>query len=436
MVQDFLCSNLSAGADGHLFFAGQDTAELARRYGTPLYLMDEQRIRERCRTYVQAVKTAFGGRGRVLFASKAAAFKRMFAIMAEEGMCADVVSPGEIWTAARAGFPMERAWFHSSNKSDEDLAFAMEQGVGAIVVDSTEELFAVDRIAAEKGVQQAILLRLTPGIDPHTFEAVATGKVDSKFGFGIETGLAETVTQTALSLSHVSLVGFHSHVGSEVFDSDVFIRSAEIMLQYIALVKERYGYEAGLLDLGGGYGVRYLHSQPDIDLAANIAEVGAYIARRCRELGIEQPEIAFEPGRSIVADAGLTLYTVGMVKRIPGIVNYVSVDGGMTDNIRYALYQAPYTVLAAGKLNEEQDMRCTVVGRCCESGDIIQPDVDLPASIRRGDLLAVCTTGAYNYSMASNYNRVPRPPVVMLNEGESYVAVRRESLDDLLALDE
>ena len=436
MVQDFLCSNLSAGADGRLLFAGQDTAELARQYGTPLYLMDEQRIRERCRTYVQAVKTAFGGRGRVLFASKAAAFKRMFAIMAEEGMCADVVSPGEIWTAARAGFPMERAWFHSSNKSDEDLAFAMEQGVGAIVVDSTEELFAVDRIAAEKGVQQAILLRLTPGIDPHTFEAVATGKVDSKFGFGIETGLAETVTQTALSLSHVSLVGFHSHVGSEVFDSDVFIRSAEIMLQYIALVKERYGYEAGLLDLGGGYGVRYLHSQPDIDLAANIAEVGAYIARRCRELGIEQPEIAFEPGRSIVADAGLTLYTVGMVKRIPGIVNYVSVDGGMTDNIRYALYQAPYTVLAAGKLNEEQDMRCTVVGRCCESGDIIQPDVDLPASIRRGDLLAVCTTGAYNYSMASNYNRVPRPPVVMLNEGESYVAVRRESLDDLLALDE
>ncbi|MBR4550442.1 MAG: diaminopimelate decarboxylase [Oscillospiraceae bacterium] len=436
MVQDFLCSNLSAGADGRLLFAGQDTAELARQYGTPLYLMDEQRIRERCRTYVQAVKTAFGGRGRVLFASKAAAFKRMFAIMAEEGMCADVVSPGEIWTAARAGFPMERAWFHSSNKSDEDLAFAMEQGVGAIVVDSTEELFAVDRIAAEKGVQQAILLRLTPGIDPHTFEAVATGKVDSKFGFGIETGLAETVTQTALSLSHVSLVGFHSHVGSEVFDSDVFIRSAEIMLQYIALVKERYGYEAGLLDLGGGYGVRYLHSQPDIDLAANIAEVGAYIARRCRELGIEQPEIAFEPGRSIVADAGLTLYTVGMVKRIPGIVNYVSVDGGMTDNIRYALYQAPYTVLAAGKLNEEQDMRCTVVGRCCESGDIIQPDVELPASIRRGDLLAVCTTGAYNYSMASNYNRVPRPPVVMLNEGESYVAVRRESLDDLLALDE
>ncbi len=436
MAEQFLCSNLSAGENGRLYFAGQDTQELARRYGTPLYLMDEQRIRERCRTYVQAVKTAFGGRGRVLFAAKAAAFRRMLAIMAEEGMCADLVSPGEIWTAARAGFPLERAWFHSSNKSDEDIAFAMEQGVGAIVVDSTEELFAVDRIAAAHGVQQPILLRLTPGIDPHTFEAVATGKVDSKFGFGIETGLAEEITRTALSLCHVSLIGFHCHVGSEVFDSDVFLRSAEIMLRFIAMVKERYGYEAGILDLGGGYGVRYLSDQPDIDIAANIMEVGAYITRRCAELGIAQPEVAFEPGRSIVADAGLTLYTVGMVKRIPDIVNYVSVDGGMTDNIRYALYQAPYTVLAAGKLSEPRDLRCTVVGRCCESGDIIQPDVALPASIRRGDLLAVCTTGAYNYSMASNYNRVPRPPIVMLNEGESYVAVRRESLDDLLALDE
>ena len=436
MTEQFLCSNLSAGRNGHLFFAGQDTAELARRYGTPLYLMDEDRIRERCRTYVQAVKAAFGGCGRVLFASKAAAFKHMFTIMAEEGMCADVVSPGEIWTAKRAGFPMERAWFHSSNKSDEDLAVAMEQGVGAIVVDSTEELFAVDRIAGECGTQQAILLRLTPGIDPHTFEAVATGKVDSKFGFSIETGLAEEITRTALSLCHVSLIGFHCHVGSEVFDSDVFLRSAEIMLCFIAMVKERYGYEAGLLDLGGGYGVRYLPEQPEIDLAANIAQVGAYITRRCAELGIERPELAFEPGRSIVADAGLTLYTVGVVKRIPDIVNYVSVDGGMTDNIRYALYHAPYTVLPAEKLFEARDMCCTVVGRCCESDDVIQPGVPLPASMRRGDLLAVCTTGAYNYSMASNYNRVPRPPVVMLKGGASRVAVRRESLDDLLALDE
>lgn len=436
MREEFICSNLSLGENGNLFFAGQDTAALAERYGTPLYLMDEQRIRLNCRRYVQAVQRAFHGRGRVLFASKAAAFKRMYTIMAEEGMCADVVSPGEIYTAVRAGFPMERAWFHSSNKSDEDLAFAMEQGVGAVVVDSEEELLALDRIAGAHGERQKILLRLTPGIDPHTFEAVATGKVDSKFGFGIETGLAEQALRTALALEHVELIGFHSHVGSQVFDSDVFLRSAEILLNFIAFARASCGYEAGLLDLGGGYGVRYLPEQPELDIEANIAAVGDFITRRCAELGIPMPEIAFEPGRSIVADAGLTLYTVGMVKRIPGLINYVSVDGGMTDNIRYALYGAPYTVLPADRMGEGRTMRCTVAGRCCESGDIVQPNVLLPEGTKRGDLIAVCTTGAYNYSMASNYNRVPRPPVVMLHEGESTVAVRRESLEDLLALDE
>ena len=436
MTEEFICSNLGLGENGNLFFAGQDTVELARRYGTPLYLMDEERIRSNCRRYVQAVAKAFHGRGRVLFASKAAAFKRMYAILAEEGMYADVVSPGEIWTAARAGFPLEHAWFHSSNKSDEDLAFALEQGVGVIVVDSEEELLALDRIAGERGRRQPILLRLTPGIDPHTFEAVATGKVDSKFGFGIETGLAAQALQQALALEHVELLGFHSHVGSQVFDSDVFLRSAEILLRFIACARERFGYEAQLLDLGGGYGVRYLPEQPELDIETNIAEVGEYITRRCAELGIPMPEIAFEPGRSIVADAGLTLYTVGMVKRIPGLLNYVSVDGGMTDNPRYALYRAPYTVLPADRMGEPRTLRCTIAGRCCESGDIIQPDVALPESVARGDLIAVCTTGAYNYSMASNYNRVPRPPVVMLDKGESRVAVRRESLDDMLALDE
>ncbi len=312
----------------------------------------------------------------------------------------------------------------------------MEKGVGWFIVDNREELLAVDRIAGEKGRLQKLLLRLTPGIDPHTFEGVATGKVDSKFGFGIETGQAEEVTRLALSLPHVTLTGFHCHVGSQVFDSDVFLRSAEIMLLFIARMRERCGYEAGQLNLGGGYGVRYLPEQPALDIAANLAEVGAYVTRRCAELGIERPEVAFEPGRSIVADAGLTLYTVGMVKRIPGLVNYVSVDGGMTDNPRYALYQAPYTVLPADRMDEERSMLCSVVGRCCESGDVIQPDVWMPESVRRGDLIAVCTTGAYNYSMASNYNRVPRPPVVMLDGAESYTAVRRESLEDLLRLDE
>ncbi len=436
MRQIGLCSNLTVGENGRLFFAGQDTAALAERYGTPLYLMDEDRIRLNCRVYTQSAAQAFGGRARILYASKAAAFRSLYRIVAEEGLYTDVVSPGEIWTAVRAGFPMDRAYFHSNNKSDEDIAFAMEHGVGCFVIDSEEELLAVDRIAAARGIRQRVLLRLTPGIDPHTFEAVATGKVDSKFGFGIETGAAAAVLALALPLEHITLAGFHCHVGSQVFDSDVFLRSAEIMLRFIAWAKERFGYEAGELNLGGGYGVRYLESQPELDIGANLAQVGAFVGRRCRELGLTQPVIGFEPGRSIVADAGLTLYTVGMVKRIPGLVNYGSVDGGMTDNIRYALYEAPYTVLPADRMDEERGMRCSVVGRCCESGDIIQPGVELPESTRRGDRIAVCTTGAYHYSMASNYNRVPRPPVVMLRGGESYTAVRRESLEDLIRLDE
>lgn len=430
-----ICSNLSVREDGQLLFAGQDTAALAATYGTPLYLMDEDRIRERCRTYLSAADKAFDGRARILYASKAASFKRIYEIMREEGMCVDVVSPGEIATACRAGFPMEQAYFHSSHKSDADIRYAIEQGVGYFVVDNTDELLAIERIAAEKAMRQRILIRLTPGIDPHTYEAVATGKVDSKFGFAIETGQAEEVTRLALAQPHLELVGFHSHVGSQVFDSDVFLQTVDILMEYIAMIRDTYNYLPQQLDLGGGYGVRYLPSDPELDIAENLARVGAYTKQKAAEWGVPMPEVLFEPGRSIVADAGLTLYTVSSLKRIPGYKNYVSVDGGMTDNPRFALYQAPYTVLAAGKLHEPTTLNCSVVGRCCESGDILQENVPLPESIGRGDLLACLTTGAYNYSMASNYNRIPRPPVVMLHGGESYVAVRRETVEDITALD-
>lgn len=434
MNDGLIADNLSVKGSG-LQFCGQDVAALAKEYGTPLYLMDEDCIRARCRTYREAVKRAFGERGRVLYASKAAAFLHMFRIMQEEGLSVDVVSCGELYTAYKAGFPMENVWFHSSNKTDADIAFAMDLGVGCFIVDNTDELESIDRIAAERQFRQDILLRITPGIDPHTFDAVATGKVDSKFGFGIETGAAEAVTARALELPHVRLVGFHCHVGSQVFDSDVFLRSADILFSYMDRIRAVYGYVADRLDLGGGYGVRYVVSDPALDLAANIAEVGARVKALCERYAYPQPEISFEPGRSIVADAGLTVYTVGTVKRIPDVVNYVSVDGGMTDNIRYALYGASYTVLPASRMDEPAEMNCTVVGRCCESGDIIQPNVLLPESTRRGDLLAVCTTGAYHYSMASNYNRLPRPPIVMLRGGTSTVAVRRETLDDLLRCD-
>ncbi len=432
--EPMICSNLSVQGDV-LHFAGQNTLELAKQYGTPLYLMDEDRIRERCRTYVNAMESALGDKGHVLYASKAASYKRIYEIMREERMGVDVVSGGEIFTAVKAGFPMEKAFFHSNNKTDADIAYAMENGVGYFVVDNSEELYAIQRIGAQLGKQQSVLLRITPGIDPHTYEEVATGKVDSKFGSAIETGQADEITKIALSLSNVVLKGFHCHVGSQVFDSDVYISTVDIMLEFIAHIRQILGFTAEILDLGGGYGVRYTADQPEIDIAANIAQVGQALKAKAVQLNMELPHIYMEPGRSIVADAGLTLYTAGTVKRIPGYKNYVSVDGGMTDNPRFILYGAPYTVVPAGKMNAPRDMICSVVGRCCESGDIIQEDVAMPETIGRGDIIACLTTGAYHYSMASNYNRIPRPPVVMLRDGESYVAVRRETFADLTSLD-
>lgn len=427
-----ICKNLSVNEKGHLCLAGRDTVELAERYGTPLYLYDEDRIRERCRIYQNAMREAFGENATALYASKAASFRAIYRIMREEGMGVDVVSSGEVYTALSAEFPMEKAYFHSNNKTDADIAFAIEHGIGYFVVDNREELDAIQREAGARGIRQKVLLRLTPGIDPHTYAAVATGMVDSKFGSAIETGQAEQITAYVLGLSAVELSGFHCHVGSQVFDSDVFLRAASIMLDFAAKIKKKYGYELQELDLGGGYGVRYLASDPELDIAENIRLVGRAVRAQCESLGLALPAVRMEPGRSIVADAGMTLYTVGTVKRIPGYKNYVSVDGGMTDNPRYALYGSAYTVLLANRANDAgETFRATVAGRCCESGDILQENVELPANVGRGETLAVLTTGAYNYSMSSNYNRIPRPPVVMLRGGEDRLAVRRESFEDV-----
>ena len=426
-----LCDNLTV-SNGRLHFAGQDTVALARQYGTPLYLMDEDRIRHNCRVYTDAFRRHFGPGARPLYASKANSFKRIYEIMREEGMGIDVVSSGEIHTALQAGYDLGQAYFHSNNKTDEDIRYSMDHGIGYFVADNAEEIKAIEAEAARRGIRQKVLLRLTPGIDPHTYEAISTGKVDSKFGSAIETGQAEEITLFTLAQPHVELVGFHCHVGSQVFAEDVFERAAVIMLEFIARMEKEHGFVTRQLDLGGGYGVRYVESDPHLDVDAKVAQVADAAKGACGRLGIALPEIHMEPGRSIVADAGLTLYTVGTVKQIPGYKNYVSIDGGMTDNPRFALYKADYTCLPANRMDEPRTFECSVVGRCCESGDIIQEHVPLPGSVGRGDILAVCTTGAYNYSMASNYNRLPRPPIVMLRGGsESYVAVRRESLEDL-----
>lgn len=429
-----ICENLDRNAMGELTLAGVGVKEMAKKYGTPLYLYDEDRIRERCRVYKNGLSEAFGDGYRVLYASKAASFKRLYEIMKDEGVGIDVVSPGEIKTALCAGFPMERAYFHSNNKTDWDIEYAISSGVGYLVVDNEEELYSISRIACTQGVVQKILLRITPGIDPHTYKAVNTGMVDSKFGSAIETGQAMAITAAALGVGGVRLAGFHCHIGSQIFDSSVYLKASSVMLGFIKDVKDTLGYEAEELDIGGGLGVRYTENDPEIDIAERLREVGEYVNAKARELGIRLPVILVEPGRSIVADAGMTVYTVGTVKRIPGYKSYVSVDGGMTDNPRYALYGSRYTVLTVDEPVGD-GMTCTLAGRCCESGDILQENITLPENIKRGDYVAVLTTGAYNYSMASNYNRLPRPAVVMLRDGEDYLAVRRERLEDIVSLD-
>ena len=430
-----ICDNLTV-KDGVLYFAGQNTVELAKKYGTPLYLLDEDKIREKCRIYKHAFEKHFGPGSQLLYASKANCFKRIYEIMTEEKMGIDVVSSGEIYVALKAGYDLSDAYFHSNNKTDEDIAYAMEKGIGYFVADNVEEVKAVEKEAARRGIKQKLLLRLTPGIDPHTYEAIATGKVDSKFGTPIETGQADEIVEFTLKQEHILLEGFHCHVGSQVFGEDIFERAAVVMLEFIAAMRDKYGYTARVLDLGGGYGVRYIESDPYLDIEIKVGQVAASIKETCRRLNLEMPEIHMEPGRSIVADAGMTLYTVGTVKKIPGYKNYVSIDGGMPDNPRFALYRSSYTCLPANKMDEKCDFQCSVVGRCCESGDIIQEHVMMPESIGRYDTVAVCTTGAYNYSMASNYNKLPRPPIVMLRGGrESYVAVKRESFEDLVRND-
>ena len=429
-----LQDNHSINAQGHFAVAGFDTVELAQKYGTPLYIFDEDLIRRSCRAYVQAMKKHFGGASKPLLASKALSCKAIYRIAREEGMGTDIVSPGELYTALAAGFPAEEMFFHGSAKTMADVRFGMDSGVGHFVVDNTEELLRISQYAREKGLCQKILLRVAPGIDPHTFEAVNTGRVDSKFGAAIETRQALALAELALNTPGVELRGFHCHIGSQIFDCEPFTDAADIMLRLMADVRDALGFEAGVLDLGGGMGVRYTEADPVIDYEANIAEIARHIRARCEEYSLSLPTVYMEPGRSIVAAAGVTLYTAQSIKTIPGYKTYLAIDGGMTDNPRYALYQSRYTALIANRAAEAANFRCTLAGRCCESGDLIGEDMLLQTP-QVGDTVAVLVTGAYNYSMASNYNRVPRPPIVMLREGQDYLAVRRESFEDLCACD-
>ena len=429
-----LHSNLGTNEKGHLTIGGIDTVELAKEYGTPAYVLDIDKIRAQMRMYYNVLTECFGSTAIPLFASKALSFKHIYRIAAEEKLGIDCVSPGEIYTAHAAGFPMQRAYFHGNNKTDADLRFAIECGVGTFVVDNKDELFSLDRIAKEKGIVQRILLRITPEVDPHTHKAIMTGNVDSKFGSPISTGQAEEIVRLAIGCENIELVGVHAHIGSQIFDTEPFVCAAKIMIRFIADINERCGYLLRELNLGGGFGVRYTEDDEEIDVEENIRAIAREIDVICSERNIIRPKIMFEPGRSIVAAAGLTLYTVGSVKTVPGFRNYVSVDGGMPDNPRYALYSSKYTALVANKATEPASYTCTLAGRCCESGDLIGEGMSIQTP-ERGDTVAVLVTGAYNYSMASNYNRLPRPPIVAVEGGEHRLVLKRETYEDLCRLD-
>ena len=429
-----LHNNLNVSEQGHLTFAGLDTVELAKEFGTPAYLIDENMILGNIKTYQSAMREFMGEGSEPLFASKALSYCDIYRLMSEVDACIDVVSPGELYTADKAGFNLKRAFFHGSNKTDADIALGLEKGVGHFVVDNVFELEEISKQAGEKGITQKILLRVTPGIDPHTHAKINTGKVDSKFGAPIETGMAEKLFCKVMDTPNVDLRGFHSHIGSQIFETEPFSDAARIMLEFVAMLKSKYDFDTEYLNLGGGFGIRYTESDPQIDYAERIKKLADEIKGHCDDFGITQPKILMEPGRSIVGAAGCTIYEIGATKEIEGFKNYASVDGGMTDNPRYALYQSPYTCLLANKMNDVADFTCTIAGRCCESGDLIQEDVTIPKPTR-GDILAVLCTGAYNYAMASNYNRVPRPPIVAIRDGKARVSVRRETYADLCSLD-
>lgn len=429
-----LHDNYSINEKGHFTVGGCDTVELANKYGTPLYVLDQSKVRENVRTYLDAIKRCFTENSTIHYASKALSIKGVYRIMKEEGAHIDVVSLGELYTAKAVGFPMENAAFHGNNKTDFDLRTAMSENVGEIVVDSFEELDRLDEIAHELGKVQPILLRITPNIDCHTLKAISTGQLDSKFGTPIETGQALKLVKLALEKKNVELLGFHCHCGSLVFEVQPFIDQADIMLNFMADIKATTGFEAKVIDLGGGFGVRYTENDPHIDIVKNIEMIAQKVKNVCAQKGLKMPDIIMEPGRSIVANAGVTLYTVGSVKEIEGYRTYVSIDGGMTDNPRYALYGSKYEVLLANKADQPKDIVCTVAGRCCESGDLIGEGMALQTPARE-DILAVLVTGAYNYSMASNYNRIPRPAMVFVNNGKDTLAVARETFEDLYSKD-
>lgn len=427
----FVSDCLNVNQRGHLTIGGLDTVELAAAYGTPLYVMDEATIRAACRQYAGSITEYYGGNGLVCYASKAFCCKDICRIMETEGMGLDVVSGGELYTAMSVGFPAARICFHGNNKTTAEIDYALDCGVGRFIVDNLTELSLLSARARTRGKVATVLLRITPGIDAHTHKFIRTGQIDSKFGMAIETGAAEDGVRQALALEGISLVGVHCHIGSQIFELEPFRHAAEVMVNFMADMRDRQGARLRELNLGGGFGIKYLPEHDPVPYHAYMQAVAETIQSACTARGMETPFILLEPGRSIVASAGITLYTVGNIKEIPGVRTYVAVDGGMGDNPRYALYQADYSAVIADRADAPATEKVTIAGKCCETGDLLQEHTPLQPA-HPGDTLAVLATGAYNYSMASNYNRIPRPAAVMVRDLRPRVIIQRETFQDLV----
>ncbi|MCY9000246.1 diaminopimelate decarboxylase [Bacillus spizizenii] len=429
----FLHGTSRQNQHGHLEIGGVDALYLAEKYGTPLYVYDVALIRERAKSFKQAFITA-GLKAQVAYASKAFSSVAMIQLAEEEGLSLDVVSGGELYTAVAAGFPAERIHFHGNNKGREELRMALEHRIGCIVVDNFYEISLLEDLCEETGHSIDVLLRITPGVEAHTHDYITTGQEDSKFGFDLHNGQTERAIEQVLQSEHIQLLGVHCHIGSQIFDTAGFVLAAEKIFKKLDEWRESYSFVSKVLNLGGGFGIRYTEDDEPLHATEYVEKIIEAVKENAARYGFNIPEIWIEPGRSLVGDAGTTLYTVGSQKEVPGVRQYVAVDGGMNDNIRPALYQAKYEAATANRIGEAHDKTVSIAGKCCESGDMLIWDIDLP-EVKEGDLLAVFCTGAYGYSMANNYNRIPRPAVVFVENGEDHLVVKRETYEDIVRLD-
>ncbi len=429
----YLPFGMTINSHNHISVNGKDVVSLAEKYGTPLYIMNEEFIRNNCRSFKKTLDGCYEN-NRILFASKAFSCMYMYKILEEEGLGADVVSGGELYTALKAGFNPEKLYFHGNCKTDEELKLAISNNIGRIVADNKEELIRIDSFAKAAGKKVKVSFRIKPGIDAHTHSSIMTGQIDSKFGFAIENGEAKDIIIYALNLSNVEVSGIHCHIGSQIFEILPYLRAVEVMMNFISEIKKETGYEIPELNLGGGFGIKYEEEDNPPPYNEFMTSVAEKIKLTAKELNISLPRLVFEPGRSIVGETGVTVYKVGAVKDIKDVRKYVMIDGGMTDNPRYALYESVYRAILANKADALPDEKVTVAGKCCESGDLIGKDMLLPKA-SAGDYLMVFSTGAYNYSMASNYNRIPRLPVVMVDKNEDKLVVKRETYEDIIKND-